>query len=589
MTWQAWGTLAVLGATIYVLARDLLPPPATILGAAILLLVAGIITPAQALAGFSNPAPVTVAAMYILARAVEKTGGLQPILEATLGRGGQGRWSLVRLLAPAAGASAFLNNTPIVAMLITPVSDWATRRGISPSRLLMPLSFAVILGGMVTLIGTSTNLVVSGLLQARGQAPLGMFELTPVGLPAAVLGVALLALLAPVLLPERKAAQADLQERGAEFVVSMRVVPAGPLDGVAVEEGRLRNLQGVYLVEVERGGERIAPVAPDTLLKGNDVLTFVGRAGLVVDLQGMRGLVSVEERQLAHFDTARHTFFEVVIGAASPLTGRTLKEIGFRSRYQAAVVAVHRSGHRVEGKLGELPLALGDTLLVLTDPGFRERWRDRGDFLLIYRLGGSAPAASRKAWLVGLITLAIVVGAGAGLIPILQASLLGAVALLASGVLTPGEAKDAVSLDVLVVIASAFALAAAIENSGLASALAHGLVHLFAPWGRTGALLGVVLATVLLNDLITNNATAALMFPLGVAVAQETGTDLRPFAIAITIAASCSFLTPIGYQTNTMVYGPGGYRFSDYIRLGAPLTLLIVTTIVVMVPFLWGW
>jgi len=578
---QAWITLAVVATVVFLLARDVVAPSVAVFGGTIFLLVAGIITPAAAFEGFSNPAPITVAALYILARAVEKTGALQPAVHATLGSGRGTRRSLLRLLVPSAAASAFLNNTPIVAMLAPQVSTWAERNGRSPSLYLMPLSFAVILGGVTTLIGTSTNLLVSGLLQAQGQAPIGMFELTRIGLPAALVGLGLIVVLAPLVLPERRPATRQLEGGTREFVVAMRVVPGGPLDGQAVEAGGLRHLQGVFLVQVERGGEVIAPVAPTTVLRGEDRLTFVGRADLVLDLQVTRGLESAERQHVAHFDTAQHTFFAAVVGAASPLVGRTLKELGFRGNYQAAVVGIHRSGENVAAKLGEVELKLGDTLLLLSDAGFRDRWRDRNDFLLISPLGGTAPGVSRKAWLVGLIGLAIVVGAGTGQVPILQASLVGAVALVALGVLSPAEARGAVDLDVLLVIAGSFGLGEAILKTGLARDLAHGLVALTNGLGPRGVLLGLVLATVLLDEVVTNNASAALMFPIAMAAATELGRAPRPFILAITVAASCSFLTPIGYQTNTMVYGPGGYRFGDYARLGAPLAVLVIVVILV--------
>ena len=349
----------------------------------------------------------------------------------------------------------------------------------------------------------------------------------------------------------------------------------------------LRHLQGVFLAEVEREGEFIAPVNPTTVLRGGDRLVFVGKADLVVDLQTTRGLVSSEQTHLVDFDTTRHTFFEAVVGQASPLVGKTLLEAGFRERYQGAVVAIHRAGQRVRAKLGQVRIHVGDTLLLLTDAGFRNRWRDRNDFLLVSRLGGTPPGATRKAGIAGVILLTIVVAAGTGIMPILQAALLGGIALILFGVLTPGEARDAVDFDVIVVIAGAFGLGAAIQTSGLADRLGTILIGVSSSFGPLGVLLGLVLATVMLTELITNNAAAALVFPIALSTAAELGLDPRPFAIAIAVAASASFLTPIGYQTNTMVYGPGGYRFSDYIRLGAPLTVVAIVAIMTAVPHFW--
>jgi di/tricarboxylate transporter len=258
--------------------------------------------------------------------------------------------------------------------------------------------------------------------------------------------------------------------------------------------------------------------------------------------------------------------------------------VEFRSRYQAAVVAVHRAGQRVSGKLGEVRMRVGDTLLLLTDPGFGVRWRDSHDFLLTAQVGGTPPAVARKAWLVGLIGAGVVVLAATGVLPILQASLVAGVLLVALGVLTAGEARGAVDLDVILVIAASFALGAAIERSGLADIVASQVIWGFEPLGRRGVLLGVVLATVLLTELITNNAAAVLLFPVGLAAAERAGLDPRGVALAIAVAASASFLTPIGYQTNTMVYGPGGYRFGDYARLGAPLTLIVILVTVMVAP-----
>ena len=577
-------TLVVLVGMIAVLARDAAAPSFIVLGAVVTLLVAGVVTPVQAFSGFSNPAPITVAALFVVSRAVDKTRALQPFVGFALGAGGSPGGTLARLLVPTAAASAFLNNTPIVAMIVPQVTTWAQRAGQAPSRYLMPLSFAAILGGMVTLVGTSTNLVVSGLLVEAGEAPLRMFELSPVGLPIAGLGVLAILVLAPVLLPERRAARDDLTTDTREFVVRMTVRAGGPLAGRTVEQGGLRNLDGVFLVEIRRPDETIAPVPPQVVLHGGDALAFVGRADAVLDLQSMPGLVSSEQKHVAAFDVARQAFFEAVLGPASPLVGRTLKEAGFRGEYQGAVVAIHRAGRRVAEKLGGVRLRMGDTLLVLAGPDFEPRWRDRGVFLLVSRIGAVTPAATRQTPLVLGVVAAMVLAAATGVLPILSAALLGAFGLVAAGVLTPVEARQAVNLDVIVVIAGAFGLAAALDASGLAAAGAQLLVATLGARGSAGALLGIVLATVALGNVMTNNAAAVLMFPIAMSTAAGLGLEPRPFAIAVAVAASASFLTPMAYQTNIMVYGPGGYRFRDYVRFGLPLTVLVVVGAVVLVP-----
>jgi di/tricarboxylate transporter len=587
LSWHAWATIAVVVGMVVLLVRDSVAPAMAVFGANVALLIIGVIDVPAAFAGFANPAPMTVAALFVVARAVEKTGALQPLINATLGNGGSRRHSLGRLLVPTAGASAFLNNTPIIAMLAPQVTEWAARRGVSPSRFLMPISFATILGGTITVIGTSTNLVVSGLLEQSGYAPIGMFEMTRIGLPVAIVGVLFLVLFSQVLLPERRTARRHFQDEFREFVVQMVVVPHGALDGTTVEQGSLRHLQGVFLAEVRRRDEVIAPARPETVLLGGDQLTFVGRVDVVRDLQAMRGLVGAEYPHTTGMDGETHTFFEVVVSGASSLAGKTLRDADFRNRFQAAVVAIHRAGERVNEKLGTVKLREGDTLLLLSDRGFATRWRDGNDFLLVSHLGGSPPVSTRKAIVVGIITAAIVGVAGMGLLPIVHTALLGALLIVALRVLTPAEARNALDIDVLVVIAASFGIGAAIQQSGLAAALANTLVGGLAAWGPLVLLTAVVLATVTLTELITNNAAAVLIYPIAVALALDSGLDPRPFAIAITVAASASFLTPIGYQTNTMVYGLGGYRFTDYARLGLPLTVAVVTAVIFFVPMFW--
>ncbi|MBM4382006.1 MAG: SLC13 family permease [Deltaproteobacteria bacterium] len=580
---EAWFTLAVVTAMFVVMARGKASPATAILCAVIALLGVGIIEPAEAFAGFSNSAPITVAALYVLARAVEDSGALRPLVRAALGGGTHDIVRLLRLCVPSAAASAFLNNTPIVAMLIRPVSEWAERNGRSASRYLMPLSFAVILGGVVTTIGTSTNLVVSGLLEKSGRAPFGLFEITHVGLPVAIVGLIVVALTAGRLLPERNPPRSGFEDPGRDFSVRMVVETGGPLDGRTVEEAGLRHLEGVFLVEIERDGEPIAPVAPTTVLREGDHLLFVGQARLILDLQNIDGLDSAERVHMASVEAPSRHIVEVVVGRESPLLGQTPKEMGFRERYQAAIVAIHREGQPLIAKLGQVKLRTGDTLLLLTDPGFRERWRGRPDFLVINPLDGEAEEPKiqrgRAAW-VGIVAFAVVGLAGSGVLPILQASLLAAVVLVATRALSAGAARDSVEIDVLIVIAASFGLGAAIEQSGLAASLGSGIIDAFSGYGWRVVLLGIVIATVALSEFISNNAAAALMFPIGMATAQQLGADERAFAIAIAVSASNSFLTPIGYQTNTMVYGPGGYRFGDYVRLGLPLTIASVVACV---------
>lgn len=570
------------------LARSWLAPSLLVFGALTLLLLTGSLTTGQALAGFANPAPLTVAALLVLARAVERTGALQPLLAAALGRARSDGATLARLLPPVAAMSALLNNTPIVALLIPPVSAWAERHGRSVSRLLMPLSFATLLGGTITLIGTSTNLVVSGLLEAAGQAPLGMFELAPVALPIAATGIVLLILSAPRLLPDRSGIRERFESGIRDFTVEMEVERGGVAVGRSVADLGLRNLDGVFLAWIRRGDGLISPVGPDERVSADDHLGFVGRVDRVVDLQSIRGLRSAQHKHAISIGDGQHRYVEAVVAPVSPLVGATLRSVDFRDRYGATVLAIHRSGHRIEGKLGEIVLHPADTLLLLTDREFRARWRDRRDFLLLSEVDGTVPVSARKAALTLVTTLAVVVLAALQWVPILHGALAASMLMVISGVLTADEARSAVDLDVVILIAASFGIGTAIEQSGLADLLAGWIAPPAAALGPSVVLGALVLTTLALTEFITNNAAAALIFPIAMAAAARTGADPRGFAVAIAIAASASFLTPIGYQTNTMVYGPGGYRFGDFARLGLPLTLLVFVGLVVLIPMQWS-
>jgi di/tricarboxylate transporter len=580
---QAWLTLGVIIVLVVLMVRETVLPALAMFGATMLLFLLGIIGPEEAFAGFGNEAPFVIAALLVIARAVDVAGIMQPVVDALFSRVSNTRLLLARLLFPLTAMSAFLNNTTLVAMAVPAVMDMASRRRLAVSRFLMPISFAAVLGGVVTTVGTSTNLTVSGLLREAGMEPLALFELTPVGLPIALAGCLLLVVVAPWLLPDRGTARDDVEGTGRDFTVTMRVTVGGALDGRDVERAGLRHLQGVFLVEITRGPRTIAPVAPDEVLEGGDELTFVGKVDQVVDLQRIRGLESSEHRQINALASGGLAFYEVVVGGGE-LAGSTLRQSGFRARYDAAVLAIHRAGHRIDAKLGDVRMRLGDTLLVLADAGFRQRWRNRPDFLVIAPIRGTPPATPRKAWIIGAIGIGFLVATASGLLPILQASILAALLVLATGTLTPRQARDAVDLNLIVLIAAAFGLGAAVEATGLAAAGADLVTTAMGPAGPIGALAAIIVATVIFTELLSNNAAAVLLFPVAVATATALGADPRPFVVAVTLSASLAFLSPIGYQTNMMVYALGGYRFTDFTRLGAPLTVLCTVLQIVLIP-----
>jgi di/tricarboxylate transporter len=400
----------------------------------------------------------------------------------------------------------------------------------------------------------------------------------------ALFGVIALVALSPRLLKTGRSPGAPLTDEARDFSLDMTVSADGPLDGSTVEAASLRHLSGVFLASVDRGDSTVAPARPSTILRGGDRLRFFGRVDQVLDLQAIKGLEHTNQASIRELTVPGAGYFMVAIGYDSPLVGQSLRNTGFRSRYQAAVVAIHRAGVRLDAKLGDVVLRPGDALIVLTDPEFGRRWRNRPDFLVVSTLDDEiepvAPGRLRTLLVLG----AMVVLAATGVLPILHAALAAALLMIVMRVLTPDEARQALDLDVLGVIAAAFGLATAVEVSGLAGVVSDGLISALGTFGEVGVLLGVVLATVALTELVTNNAAALLMFPIAISSANAAGVDPRGMAVAVAIAASASFLTPLGYQTNTMVYGPGGYRLTDYLKVGLPITIIAVAAVVTLVP-----
>jgi di/tricarboxylate transporter len=584
MTPDAWLTALIVVLILVGLVASVASPSVLAFAGVVILLLVGVIDASEALSGFSNPAPFTVGALFVVARAISKTGAIRPLTQTVMGRTGYARRPLIRMMPPITAASAFMNNIPLVAMMIPEVTSWARKRGSDAALFLLPLSYGAIFGGILTLIGTSTNLVVAGQMEGFGLEPFSFFELGRVGLPIAVLGVAALIAISPRVLRRVRSPGATLAEATRDFSIDMAITAGGPLDGVTVEDGGLRHLTGVFLASVERGDSIVAPAQPNTVLRGGDRLRFVGRIDQVLDLQAMRGLEHADKDHIRELSLPGASYFTVAIGHDSPLVGMSLRQAGFRSKYQAAVVAIHRAGVRLDVKLGDVALRPGDALIVLTDAGFGRRWANRADFLVISGLGDEIEPVAPGRWRTLAVLGTMVVVAATGLVPILHAALAAALLMIVLRVLTPEEARQALDLDVLGVIAAAFGLATAVETSGLASVISDGLIEAMGRFGEIGVLAGVVLATVALTELVTNNAAALLMFPIAVSSAAAAGVDPRGMAVAVAIAASASFLTPLGYQTNTMVYGPGGYRVGDYIRVGLPITIIAVVGVVSLVP-----
>ncbi|MFP3938446.1 MAG: SLC13 family permease [Phycisphaerae bacterium] len=587
MGWEAWLTLSVVVLAVGVLALTRVAADIVLVGAVALLLAAGVVTPTEALSGLSNPGVITVGVLLVVVAGIQRTGAVAWIGSKLLGRPKSQLAAQLRVMGPVAVMSAFLNNTPVVAMFISAVTDWSRKLRLPASKLLIPLSYAAILGGTCTLIGTSTNLVINGLLMSEaGRDSLGMFEISVLGLPCAAVGFTFLVLVGRRFLPDRRPA-ISVGDDPRNYTIEMIVEPDGPLVGKTIEQAGLRQLEGLYLMEIDRDGDIIPAVGPEEKLQSGDRLVFVGIVESVAELRKTKGLKPATD-QTFKLDTpaGNRCLIEAVVSDTCPLVGRSIREGRFRGVYNAVVIAVARTGRRVRKKVGDIVLQPGDTLLLEAHPSFVEQQRNSRDFYLVGAVQDSSPPRHEKAPLAMGILAAMVTVVALGWVQMLTAAMLAAGLLIITRCLHGSEARRSVDWHVLIAIAAAFGVGRAISESGLAGHFTASILSAIGdrPWLALAAVAG--LASVL-NGVVTSNATAVLVFPLAMRTAAELDVNIMPFALAVMMASAGSFATPLGYQTNLMVYGPGGYRFTDYLRMGVPMNALIWATAVALAPVIW--
>ncbi len=586
--WDAWLTIGVIVSVLFLLVFTRLAADVVFVGGLSILLISGVLDAQSALAGFSAPGMITVGVLYVVVTGLQETGGLSWISHHVLGFPKGARRAQLRMFLPVIPLSAFLNNTPVVAMFIPVVTEWCRRLRISVSHMLIPLSYASIFGGICTLIGTSTNLVVNTMYQTRyDNAGLGMFEIAKIGVPCALVGIAYLVLFSHRLLPGRKTIEAVF-ENPREYTLELEVSPKSPLAGSSIEKSGLRHLPGTFLAElIRQDGQIISAVSPSEVLEEGDRLVFVGNIESMRSLYSQQGLQPAPE-QLFKLDTPRHQrcLVEAVVSHTCPLVGKTIREGRFRNVYNAVVIAVARNGERLHGKIGDIRIRAGDLLLIESHAGFIPRQKDSHDFYLLSGVENSTPRRFEKAPWAFAVLAGMVLAAAMGWLTMLQAALLAAGAMVLLRCCTTAQARRSVEWNVLIVIAAALGLGTALEKTHAAEAIAGFLLGIVQD-NPLMALAMVYLLTTVFTEIITNNAAAVLVFPIAMNTAEALGVSSMPFVTCIMVAASASFATPIGYQTNLMVYGPGGYRFGDYLRIGIPLNLLFGCLCVFLAPLIW--
>ena len=546
----------------------------------------GILTPKEILSGFANEQIFVIILLLLIGDVIRRTGFLESLFDKIFNsvqtvKGFKGRMMLL-----IAGFSAFLNNTPLVAIMMPYVNNWSKRNGISSSKLLMPLSFAAILGGCATLIGTSTNLIVSGMAADQDIVPdvgaLDIFDFTYVGGPMVVFGLIYLYFFSDRFLPSKSDAMADFSKNAREYLVEAQIRKNSSMAGKTIEEAGLRNLKGLFLVEIIRGSYRFRAVSPDVILQQNDILIFAGDTHTIADMINSRNGLTLPSVGMMN-KKKKTEVVEIVVSQNSSLIGKTVKEVRFRARYDAAVIAVHRNGEKISGKIGEIVLKPGDVLLVYTGEDFFNRTVHTRDFYFISKVRAFQKVEGYKIGAVfGGLIIAIALSAF-HVISLFMGLLVLLIVAFALGLANPKDLPKAIDYDLALIIVLSLALGVAMRKSGAAELVADLIISGFMPFGKVGLLTGIYLITAFLGAYIGNKAAVALVFPISLTMAANLDLQPMPFILIVSFAAAANFITPIGYQTNLMVYGPGGYSFNDFFKLGFPLTVIyMIVTIAIL-------
>lgn len=586
MTLEIAMVLGLAVSAIILFATERLPVDLTAMILMAAMLLSGIITPQDAIGGFSNPATVTVGAMFVLSAGLFKTGAVN-LLGGTLGRVSRvSFWLLLLVMMLTIGLlSAFINNTAAVAIFLPIVLGVARETGVSAGRLLMPLSFASMFGGVCTLVGTSTNILVSSIAERHGLAPIGMFEMTGLGFIFFAAGSLYMLLIGVRLIPDR----GGTTERGAvfgsgDYLIEIVLETEARSVGTVLSESPLLQDLAIRSVEVFRNGEIVQAANEQLVLQAGDHLK------VRCDLENFRKLRERRGVALRHAtgegSSEEAVLVEAVVAPRSTLDGRSLKQARFRSRYGLTALAVRHRGVVMRENLEILPLRAGDVLLFEVEKEHLEQLREDRTFVLVSQV--ELPLFRKSRMLTAIaIVLGVVVAAATGTVPIVSGAIVGCILMVLSRCLNLEEAYRAINWQVIFLLAGVLTLGTALEKTGAARLLGNLLVENVGAWGPVALVSGLYLATSLLTEMMSNNATAALLAPIAIAAAESLHIDSRPLLMAIAFAASASFMTPVGYQTNTLIYGPGQFRYADFLRVGTPLNILFWILATIFIPRFW--
>ncbi len=579
-----WDVILVYFVLIFIIVSlyfDLLGAGFTFLLGVTLLAAFGIITPEEMFSGVANQQIGIILLLLLLGSIYRETGILSKFFDKVFKGIRTTKGFMRRIMFIITPLSAFVNNTPLVALMLPYAHEWAKKNKRPISKLLIPLSYAAILGGCTTLIGTSSNLIVNGMVVDNGFPSLDIYDFSLVGIPMIFIGYLYMEFIGYRLLPSKYVTSEYVNTNMREYVIEAQLSRKSPIIGKTVQEAGLRNLPGLFLFQIMRNHELLFPVSNDTIILEEDILFFAGDTTSIIDL--LNSNKGLRNPYVGMFARKKHTdLIEIVISHNSGLIGKTLKQENFRAKYDATVIAIHRNGEKINGKLGSVKLRAGDVLLLLVGEKFYDLATGSKDFYIISKVKEFRKIGFFKSFILVFGTILLIVLASFKLINLFIGLIVFLSLLLLLKITNPKQLAKSIDYDLAFIIVMALALGIAMHKTGVAEGLSNLLIDIFRPWGSVGILAGLYIITSILAAFITNKAAIAISFPIAISIARDLGLSIKAFILVIAFAAAANFMTPIGYQTNTMVYGPGQYKFRDFIRVGLPLTILyaIVTVFI---------
>ena len=570
--------------------KEWVGPAFTFLIGVVVLGIFGVLTPAEIMGGFANDQVMVILMLLLIGDIIRDLGIVENLFDKVFQRAKTYRQFMARMMFLVGGFSAFLNNTPLVAVMMPYVHSWSKRNNISPSKLLIPLSYSAILGGCITLIGTSTNLIVNGMVIDQNIIPglesLDMFDFAYVGIPMMFIGSAYILLVGKKLLPDNADTLDKFSENSRQYIVEAHVRPGSDLNGKSIGEANLRNLQGLYLFQIKRNNIKLAAVSSEFILEEGDRLFFAGATETIADLiLTNSGLTLPTVGMLSH--KKQLEVVEIVVSHNSTLISKTVKEANFRGNYDAAIIAIHRNGERMAGKIGDVKVRAGDVLLLLGGDDFTARTQRVQDFYFISKVKEFRKQENYKIGLLLGGTILAVILSALKIVPLFMTLIVMIIVILALKITNPKDIAASIDFNLAMIIALSLAFGTAMIKSGLAELIADLLITVFMPLGRVGILFGIYLITTILAAYVTNKAAVAIIFPISLSMALSLHLNPEPFVLIVAFAAAANFMTPIGYQTNLMVYGPGSYKFGDFFKIGFPLTIIYMVVCVSILSYIY--